>query len=145
MKKLSDNDKVRPLHPDQIFGSDDTSLFIHTCDSKDKKKQWKVIDKEALKNMGIHSLYEVTENNKLIQGMRVKLMCTYSASGCAAPLCLVVSGLDDSELIMTDDELKKSRGMYVMKIEGFSMHSSIDPLNKSVGHIMFLRSSKTES
>ena len=37
VKKLSDNDKVRPLHPDQIFGSDDTSLFMHTCDSKNKK------------------------------------------------------------------------------------------------------------
>ena len=95
--------------------------------------------------MGLHSLYKVNENNKLIQEMRIKLMCTCSASGCATPLCLVVSGLDDSELIMTDDELKESRGTHVMKIEGFSMHSSIDPLNKSVGHTMLLGISKTES
>ena len=53
--------------------------------------------------MGINSSYEVTENNALIQGMRIKLMCTCSASGHAAPLCLVISGLDESELIMTDD------------------------------------------
>ena len=95
--------------------------------------------------MGIHSLYEVKENSKLTRGMRIKLMRTCSASGHAALLSLVVSGLDESELIMTDDELKDYKGMYVMKIEGFSMHSSIDPLNKSVRYLMFLRSSKTES
>ena len=32
-----------------------------------------------------------------------------------------------------------------MKIEGFSMHSNTDPLNKSHGYIMFMRSSKDES
>ena len=72
-------------------------------------------------------------------------MCVCSVSGHTTLLYLVVSGLDESELIMTDDELKEHRGMCVMKIEGFSVNSSTDPLNKSVGYMMFLRSSKIES
>ena len=72
-------------------------------------------------------------------------MCTNSAIRRAAPLCLVASCLDESELIMTNDELKESKGTRVVKIEGFSAHSSMDLLNKSVDHIMFLGSSKIES
>ena len=67
-------------------------------------------------------------------------MRTQSTSGYAVPLCLVKSGLDELEPIMIDDELKESRWTHVMKIEG-SMHSNIDPLNKIVGHMMFLKSS----
>ena len=59
--------------------------------------------------MGTHSLREFVENRKLTQGMRIKLMRTFSESGCAATFCLVASGLDESELIMTDDELKELR------------------------------------
>jgi len=145
VRKLNNNEKVKPLHPDQIFGSDDTSIFVYSGNTKNKKHQWKIIDKDSLSKMGTHSAYEISEDNKLTQGIRIKMMCTYSASGYAAPLCLVVSGLDETELIMTDEELERSRGIYVMKIEGFSMHASIDPLNKSYGYIIFMRSSKNET
>ena len=95
--------------------------------------------------MGTHSVYDLNENSKLIQGMRIKLMCTLTASSCSAPLCLVVSGLDENELLMNECELKESKGILVLKIEGFSMHSSADPLNKSCGHMIFMRNSKSES
>ena len=39
-------------------------------------------------------------------------MCTFSALGTAGPLVLVVSGLDENELIMTDEELK-NQGEYM--------------------------------
>ena len=95
--------------------------------------------------MGTHSAYEINEKSDLLNGMRVKFMCTHIASGCSAPLCLVVSGLSENELLMTDEELKESRGTFVLKIEGFSMHSNTDPLNKQCGHVMFMRCSKNES
>ena len=71
-------------------------------------------------------------------------MCTYSASRYVAPLCLVISGLDETELIMTENELKQSKGIYILKIEGFSMHTNIDPLNKIYGYIIFIRSLKNK-
>ena len=41
VKKISNNDKVMPLYPDQTFGSDDASLFTHTGNAKDKKNSGK--------------------------------------------------------------------------------------------------------
>ena len=76
--------------------------------------------------------------------MRLKFMTTYSASGYTAPLCLVVSGLNENELIMTDEELKESKGIFVLKVKEFSMHSSADPMNKQLGYIIFMRISKDE-
>ena len=69
-------------------------------------------------------------------------MYAHSASSRDAPLLLVPSGLDESELIMADDESKEPRGARVVKFEGFSEHSRMDPLSKNVGHMMFLRSLK---
>ena len=71
-------------------------------------------------------------------------MCTCSVSSLSAPLCLVVSCLDETELVMTNEDLKNSQGMFVLKIEGFSVHSNVDPLNKIHEHIIFKRSSKAE-
>ena len=52
VKKLNNNEKVRPLHPDQIFGSDDTSMFVCSRNNKDKKRQWKFIDKDSSQKNG---------------------------------------------------------------------------------------------
>ena len=121
-------DKARPILPEQILGIDDTNLFIHTGSMK--KNEWKIVDSEALKESGTYSIYETNENSELLNRIRVKLMTTYVASGYAAPLCLVVSRLDKSELIMTEEELRNSSGIYVLNVEGFSMNSNIDPQNK---------------
>ena len=65
-----------------------------------------IIDKDSLAKGGTYSAYEIGEDNKLTKGIRIKMICTYSASGYTAPLCLVVSGLDKTKLIMTDKELE---------------------------------------
>ena len=119
-----------------------TLVYSHTGITNDKKWTWKIVDSEALKSIGTHSTYEINENSDLLQGMRIKLMATYTAAGYAAPLCAVVSGLDENKLIMTDEELKESKGIFVLKDEGLSMHSGVDPTNKQPECIMFLRSSK---
>ena len=92
--------------------------------------------------MGTYSIYEINENSTLLNEMRLKFMTIYSASSYAAPLCLVVSGLDENELIMTNEELKESKCIFVLKVEGFSMHSGVDPIIKQPGYIIFIRSSK---
>ena len=89
-------------------------------------------------------MHEINENRGLLSELRVKFMTNFSATACAAPLCLVVSGLSENELIMTDEELKDSHGIFVLKVEGLSMHSNTDPLNTSHGYIIFMTSSKNE-
>ena len=39
VKKLSNNDKVMPIHPDQIYSMDDRSLFISIGTNPNKKKE----------------------------------------------------------------------------------------------------------
>ena len=60
---------------------------------------------------------------------------------CCATL-LFASHLYEIERIMTDDELKQSKGVFVLKLEGFSMYNDVDPLNKQYGHIILTRTSK---
>ena len=45
---------------------------------------------------------------------------------------------------MTNDQLRESNGMCVLKIDGFSMHVNTDPLSASFGYTMFTRSSKNQ-
>ena len=71
-------------------------------------------------------------------------MRTCSASGLPIALCLVVSRLDKNELIMPDLELKESKGVFLLEIEGFSMHSNIDLLNNASSYIILMRRSKNE-
>ena len=56
-------------------------------------------------------------------------MTSYTAADYATLLCLAISGLNKNELIITDEELKESRRIYVLKVEGLSMHSGVDPTN----------------
>ena len=39
VKKLSNNDKVMPIHPNQIYSTDNTSLFISIGTNPNKKKE----------------------------------------------------------------------------------------------------------
>ena len=92
--------------------------------------------------MVTHSIYEINKNSTLLNGMILKFIITYLASGYATPLCLVISGLNENELIMTDEELKESKGIFVLKVKGFSMHSGADSMNKQPRYIMLMWSSK---
>ena len=68
---------------------------------------------DSLKNAGAHIRHELNENSESFQGMRIKMTGTYGASGIAAPICLNVSGLDENELIMTDEQLSASKGIFL--------------------------------
>ena len=41
VKRLNNAEKFRSITPDQIIGSDDTSLFMYTCSTNDKKRTCK--------------------------------------------------------------------------------------------------------
>ena len=57
-------------------------------------------------------------------------MTACSSSGYSAPLCLIARGLHENELMMTDEELKESKGVFALKVKGFSMRSSADAISK---------------
>ena len=75
-------------------------------------------------------MWEISKNSRLLNRTRVKLINAYTASGYATLLCLVVSSLNNTELIMTKKELKEWSRICVLKVTGFSIHSNIDLQNK---------------
>ena len=60
------------------------------------------------------------ESDSTHGGFRVKLSFTILASGHMADLCVVVSGLDEKELPMTEDELIRTKGIKVIKVPGLN-------------------------
>ena len=50
---------------------------------------------------------EFNENTKKLKGMRIKMTTPHGTSGMSGPKSITVSGWDETELLMSDDELKK--------------------------------------
>ena len=67
---------------------------------------------------------------------------THGASSMSGPMCTTVSGLDETELIMSDDTLKKQRGIFVVKVQGLTIDGSTNPMSPCYGCMTFMRSSK---
>ena len=84
-------------------------------------------------------MYEINENTEKLKGMRVKMTTTHGASGTSAPMCITVSGLDETELFMSDDELVKRRGMFLIKVQGLTVAGATNPLDAGFGCKIFTR------
>ena len=88
------------------------------------------------------SLYEINENAPKLKGMRIKMTTTHGAGGISGPICITVSGLDETELLMPDDELISRRGIFVIKVQGLTTAGATNPLDTGYGYVIFMRSSK---
>ena len=53
-----------------------------------------------------------------------------------------MNGLDESELIMTEEEFEKNEGILVIKIQGLSANDGTSPMDQGFGCIFFTRSTK---
>ena len=90
------------------------------------------------KDRGHSSLNHVEPENAKYGGFRVKIAVTISAAGQFARLVVIVSGLNNDELKMDDDQAERYRGVCVIKVEGLSMNGTICPTSKDYGYIVFL-------
>ena len=68
--------------------------------------------------------------------MKLCITITISASGQNADLCIIVNGLSENELPMSEEELKQSRGIRVIEIAGLASGCSINPQNKETGFLI---------
>ena len=67
---------------------------------------------------------------------------SHSASGASAPICITISGLDESKLMLSEEELERTKGVFILKIQGLTASGATDPLDQRFGHIVFQHSSK---
>ena len=108
VSKLNNNMPCMPINPNLVFSTDDTMMYVYEG-IEEKKFKWRIVNVNAYKNKGQMSMYEINENTPKLKGMRIEMTTTHGASGITAPMCITVSGLDETELIMSDEELKKRR------------------------------------
>ena len=87
-------------------------------------------------------MYEINENTEKLKGMQIKMTTTHGASSMSGPMCIAISGLDETELIMSDEELKNRRGIFVLKVQGFTVAGYANPLDTGYGYVIFMQSSK---
>ena len=88
------------------------------------------------------SVHEISENTQKLKGIRIKMTTIHRASGISEPIYITISGLDETELLILDDELISKRGIFVIKVQGLTTASAISPLDTGYGYVIFMRSSK---
>eukprot|EP00985_Skeletonema_marinoi_P025838 scaffold19360_cov223-Skeletonema_marinoi.AAC.1 len=87
---------VYPVKPEYIYSTDDTTCYIFEGKVNGKDK-WTLVSNDSIRKSGTKAVYRV-EDNKMMNGMRVKLTFTFSAAGMCAPLFVTVSGLSEDEM-----------------------------------------------
>ncbi|KAL7552482.1 hypothetical protein ACHAWF_015738 [Thalassiosira exigua] len=87
---------VYPVRPEYIFSTDDTTEYIFEGTAS-KKPRFVLVSKSTIRKAGTDSVYSM-DDSKSMNGMRVKLTFTFSATGTCFPLVVTVTGLTEKEL-----------------------------------------------
>lgn len=117
---------IVPVLPHFKFSTDDTTQFIFVG-HETKSDKFKLALRDCLDERGTHSVYHV-DDQKNMNGMRVKLTWTFSACGRCGPLFVTVTGLDDRELPGDEDIL-------VVKIPGLCIGGGGVGSSKEEGYL----------
>ena len=128
---------VYPINPENVLSTDDTTEFIF-AGVKRTGDPWRIVEQAALSKKGIRSFNHVEPDNAKFGGFRVKLSVTISAAGQLARLVIIVSSLSKEFLKLDEVEVKRHRGVCVLKVEGLSMNGAVCPDSKDYGYIVFL-------
>ncbi len=121
---------VYPVKPEYTFSTDDTTCYIFEGKESGKDK-WTLVSTDSIKRSGTNAVYRV-EDNKMMNGMRVKLTFTFSAAGMCAPLFVTVSGLSEEEM--------PNKPFLHMKVPGLCIGGGGTTVNNpGMGHVFFMR------
>ena len=123
--------------PMYLSTTDDTTLFCFEGAVESKKTKF-IIKKNT---NGTRSAYTKDgPSTDSLRGLRIRHSITFNAVGNATPFYATVYGLNEDELPSSSTP----NGVYTLPVQGFCYGGSQDCGNKSVGYIVFLRSSKQE-
>jgi len=122
---------VYPVRPEYIFSSDETTEYIYEG-TKTKTDQFVLTSKKSIAKRATSSLFRV-QNDKSMNGMRVKLTFTFSAIGTCMPLVCTVAGLTEREMPNGDEFIH-------VKIPGLCVGGGgVNINNKEFGHLLLMR------
>ena len=129
-------EEIRPILPWHITSTDDTTIFAFEGMTTTSKKIY-LVDKYS--DRSTRSSY--TQDNggtTHLCGMRVRHTVTINAAGNVANIWLTVYGLTEIELSVE----KAPDGLFLLPVEGLCYGAEQNVDNKTMGYVMFMRSSK---
>ena len=125
---------VHPVHPALIFSTDDTTEYIFEG-TKNTPHNFVLTTKSSIQKRGTNAVYN-TEDNKSMNGMRVKLTFTFSAMGTSMPLVVTVTGL-------TEKEMPDGKEFIHVKVPGMCIGGGgVSAKNQSYGHLLLMRNTE---
>ena len=81
------------------------------------------------------------DNNKL-KGEIIKMTASHSAAGQSAPSCATASYLQESELVMTEEEFKKDEGSFMIKTHVLPKNGGTGPADQGFGRTVLVCDTK---
>ena len=119
---------VTPLHPSFIFSTDDTSLYITDDEIKyESPNKLHLLSNDGNEIKSYRNAKSISKKDGTHGGFRVKLCFTITAAGQMADICIIVSGLDENKLPMSEADLSNSKGIRVIEIKGLTPGCTMNP------------------
>ena len=125
---------VQPINPAFLLNEDCSSQYFYSgiAPNRNKDKSYSRVKVDAIDDRNRSSIWiNGDSSEEPCSGIRVKYACGGSAAGFIYPICILISGLNDSEMPNED--------FVVVNVEGLGINGRIDPRNKEVGYVCFMK------
>ena len=125
---------VQPINPAFLLNEDCSSQYFYSgiAPNRNKDKTYSRVKVDAIDDRNRSSIWiNGDSSQEPCSGIRVKYACGGSAAGFIYPICILISGLNDSEMPNED--------CVVVNVEGLGINGRIDPRNKEVGYVCFMK------
>ena len=125
---------MQPINPAFLLNKDCSSQCFYSgiAPNANKDNSYSRVKVESIEDRNRSSIWINSDSTEEpCSGVRVKFACGGSAAGFVYPICILISGLKDSEM--------PSEDFVVVKLKGLGINGRIDPRNEEVGYICFMK------
>ena len=131
--------EIRAILPMFVSTTDDTTIFAFEGAVESKANECYIVKKDN--DTGTRSSYtKSTSSTESLRGLRIRHTITCNGVGNAAPFYLTIYGLSESELPSPTCHT----GVYHLPIPGLYYGGNQNVSSSTVGHLVFIRSTKKE-
>lgn len=125
---------VKPINPEFSLNEDCSSQYIYdrVVPNTRKNNSYSRVKVDATNDRNKSNIWvngDITEEPFTV--IRVRYSYGGSAAGCIYPICILISGLSDSEMPSDD--------FIVVPMKELGINGRIDPRNTEVGYVCFVK------
>ena len=125
---------VKPINPAFLLNEDCSSQYFYSgiASNTNKDNSYSRVKVDAIDDRNRSSIWiNGDSSEEPCSDIRIKYSCGGSAARFIYPICILVSGLSDTEMPGED--------FIMVPVEGLGINERIDPRNKEVGYVCFMK------